>query len=137
MAVLSPGRVAVHRNDHLAGHSPVEPPAGRYLQYHRPVPEMGMAQKLMAAGKLPEHRGHETRRAQLRRTKLGLFSSRSRSHIAIAIRADGRLVQVPSDDLGLVDVSLLGLLRSLEFGIGRVFGLITGSRREAGRRDRR
>ena len=68
---------------------------------------------------------------------MGLFNSRSRSHIAIAIRADGSHVQVPSDDLGLVDVSLLGLLRSIELGIGRVFGLITGSRREAGRRDRR
>ena len=68
---------------------------------------------------------------------MGLFNNRNRSRIAIAIRADGRRVQVPSDDLGLVDVSLLGLLRSLEFGIERVFGLITGSRREAGRRDRR
>ena len=41
------------------------------------------------------------------------------------------------DNLGLVDVSVLGLLRSLELGIERVFVLITGSRREAGRRDKR
>jgi len=68
---------------------------------------------------------------------LGLFNSRNRSRVAIAIRADGRRVQVPADDLGLVDVSLLGVLRSLELGIERVFGLITGSRRETGRRDRR
>jgi chaperone required for assembly of F1-ATPase len=68
---------------------------------------------------------------------LGLFNSRNRRHVAILIRTDGRRVQVPADNLGLVDVSLLGLLRSLELGIERVFVLITGSRREAGRRDKR
>jgi hypothetical protein len=68
---------------------------------------------------------------------LGLFNSRNRRHVAIAIRSDGRRVQVPSEDLGLVDVSLLGLLRSIELGIESVFVLITGSRREAGRRDKR
>jgi hypothetical protein len=41
------------------------------------------------------------------------------------------------DNLGLVDVSVLGLLRSLELGIERVFVLITGSRRETGRTDKR
>jgi 4-alpha-glucanotransferase len=68
---------------------------------------------------------------------VGLFNSRNRGRVAIAIRADGRRVQVPVEDLGLVDVSVLGLLRSLELGIERVFVLITGSRREAGRRDKR
>jgi hypothetical protein len=68
---------------------------------------------------------------------LGLFNSRNRRHIAIAIRSDGRRVQVPMEDLGMVDVSLLGLLRSVELGIERVFVLITGSRRETGRRDKR
>jgi hypothetical protein len=68
---------------------------------------------------------------------LGLFDGLHRRHVAIAIRADGRLVQVPAEDLGLVDVSLLGLLRSVELGIERVFVLITGSRREDGRRDQR
>jgi hypothetical protein len=68
---------------------------------------------------------------------LGLFNSRSRRHIAIAIRSDGRRVQVPMEDLGMVDVSLLGLLRSIELGIERVFVLITGSRRETGGRDKR
>ncbi|MGD0861549.1 MAG: hypothetical protein ABSA21_02160 [Candidatus Limnocylindrales bacterium] len=68
---------------------------------------------------------------------MGLFNSRNRRHVAILIRTDGRRVQVPADNLGLVDVSLLGLLRSLELGIERVFVLITGSRREAGRRDKR
>jgi chaperone required for assembly of F1-ATPase len=68
---------------------------------------------------------------------LGLFDSRNRRHVAVAIRSDGRRVQVPVENLGLVDVSLLGLLRTLELGIERVFVLITGSRREAGRRDKR
>jgi len=69
--------------------------------------------------------------------QVGLFNSRNRGRVAIAIRADGRRVQVPVEDLGLVDVSVLGLLRSLELGIERVFVLITGSRRETGRRDKR
>ena len=68
---------------------------------------------------------------------MGLFNSRNRSRIAVAIRADGTRLQVPSDDLGLVDVSLFGVLRSFELGIERVFVLITGGRRDAGRRDRR
>ena len=68
---------------------------------------------------------------------MGLFNSRNRRHVAIAIRSDGRRVQVPMEDLGMVDVSLLGLLRSIELGIERVFVLITGSRRETGRRDKR
>ncbi len=68
---------------------------------------------------------------------MGLLNSRNRRHVAVAIKADGRRVQVPVENLGLVDVSLLGLLRSVELGIERVFVLITGSRREAGRRDKR
>ena len=68
---------------------------------------------------------------------MGLFNGRNRRHVAVLIRADGRRVQVPVENLGLVDVSLLGLLRSLELGIERVFVLITGSRRETGRRDKR
>ncbi len=68
---------------------------------------------------------------------MGLFSGLNRRHVAVLIRTDGRRVQVPAEDLGLVDVSLLGLLRSLELGIERVLGLITGSRRETGWRDKR
>lgn len=68
---------------------------------------------------------------------MGLFDRWNRRHIAVAVRADGRRVQVPADDLGLVDVSLFGLIRSFELGIERVLGLITGSRRETGRRDKR
>ena len=77
------------------------------------------------------------RERKLRRIGLGLFNSRNRRHVAILVRTDGRRVQVPSEDLGLVDVSLLGLLRSIELGIERVFVLITGSRRETGSRDKR
>jgi hypothetical protein len=51
------------------------------------------------------------------------------------VREDGSRVQVPVKDLGLIDVSLFGILRSLELGIERVLVLITGSRREDGRRD--
>jgi hypothetical protein len=68
---------------------------------------------------------------------LGLFDRRNRRNVAVVITTDGRRVQVPSDNLGLVDVSLFGLLRSLELGIERVIALITGSRRETGTRDKR
>jgi hypothetical protein len=69
--------------------------------------------------------------------QVGLFDTRNRRHVAVMIRTDGRRVQVPSEDLGLVDVSLLGILRSIELGIERVLVLITGSRRGDGRRDPR
>ena len=68
---------------------------------------------------------------------MGLFNGLHSRRVAVLVRADGRRVQVPAEDLGLVDVSLLGLLRSVELGIERVFVLITGSRREDGRRDER
>jgi hypothetical protein len=69
--------------------------------------------------------------------QVGLFDTRNRRNVAVMIRTDGRRVQVPSDNLGLVDVSLFGILRSIELGIGRVLVLITGSRRGDGRRDPR
>jgi hypothetical protein len=68
---------------------------------------------------------------------LGAFNSRNRRHVAVAIRSDGRRVQVPAEHLGLVDVSVLGLLASIELGIESVLGLITGSRRGTGGRDKR
>ena len=68
---------------------------------------------------------------------MGLLDRKNRRNVAVMIRTDGRRVQVPSDNLGLVDVSLLGLIRSVELGIERVFVLITGSRRETGNRDQR
>ena len=47
--------------------------------------------------------------------------------------ADGRRVQMPLNDTGLSDGSLLGLLRSLVVGLESLLGLlITGSRRENG-----
>jgi hypothetical protein len=70
---------------------------------------------------------------------LGQFEGRNRQRIAVAVTSDGRRVQVPLDDHGLADVSILGLLRSLLLGLDGLLGLITGSRRENGgtRRDQR
>jgi hypothetical protein len=101
------------------------------------LPEWGVAHSLTSADTLAEHYGPKARCAPATEDQVGLFNSRNRGRVAIAIRADGRRVLVPADDLGLVDVSLLGLLRSIELGIERVFVLITGSRRETGRRDKR
>jgi hypothetical protein len=50
------------------------------------------------------------------------------------MRADGRRVQVPMEDLGVIDFSFFGLLRFIELGIERVVVLITGGRWEDGRR---
>jgi hypothetical protein len=66
---------------------------------------------------------------------LGLFNSKNRRHVAILVKADGTRVQVPVEDLGLIDFSFFGLLRFIEIGIERVVVLITGGRREDGRRD--
>jgi len=70
---------------------------------------------------------------------LGLFDGRDRRHVAVVVTSDGRRVQVPLNDAGLNDVSLLGLLRSFLLGLDGLLGLITGSRRENGgtRRDGR
>jgi hypothetical protein len=68
---------------------------------------------------------------------LGLFDNRNRRRLVVLVRADGRRVQVPAEDLGLIDLSFFGLLRFIETGIERVLVLITGSRRETGRRDKR
>ena len=70
---------------------------------------------------------------------MGLFEGRKRQRVVIAVTSDGRRVQMPLDDHGLVDVSLLGILRSLLLGLDGLLGLITGSRRENGgpRRDGR
>jgi len=64
---------------------------------------------------------------------LGWFESGSRRKVAIAITSDGRRVHVPVDPVGLTDVSLLDLLRSLP-GLDGLLGLITGSRRDRGTR---
>lgn len=63
---------------------------------------------------------------------MGQLNGRDRRHVAVVITTDGRRVNVPLEDQGLVDVSLLGLLRSLLLGLESLLGLITGSRRENG-----
>jgi hypothetical protein len=60
---------------------------------------------------------------------VGLFFDRGRQRVAIAITADGRRVHVPMRDRDLVDVSLLGLIRSLALSL---LGIIGGGRRGAG-----
>ena len=64
---------------------------------------------------------------------MGLFDGHNRRHVAIVVTTDGRRVQVPMNDTGLSDGSLLSLLRSLLVGLDGLVGLlITGSRRENG-----
>jgi hypothetical protein len=63
---------------------------------------------------------------------LDLFNGRDRRHVAVVVRSDGRRVNMPLQDAGLVDVSFLGLIRSLLLGLDGLLGLITGSRRENG-----
>lgn len=64
---------------------------------------------------------------------LGLFDGRNRRHVAVVVTTDGRRVQLPINDNGLSDGTLLGLLRSLVVGLESLLGLlITGSRRENG-----
>jgi hypothetical protein len=67
--------------------------------------------------------------------QVDLLRRRNRRHAAVLIRTDGRRVQLPADDVGLVDVSLFGVARFIGIGIERVLVLISGSRRETGRRD--
>ena len=64
---------------------------------------------------------------------MGWFGSGNRRKVAIAITLDGRRVHVPVDPVGLADVSLLDLLRSIP-GLDGLLGLITGSRRDRGTR---
>jgi hypothetical protein len=63
---------------------------------------------------------------------LARFEGRDRRHVVVALTTDGRRVQIPVRDTGLVDVSLLGILRSLLIELDGLLGLITGSRRENG-----
>jgi len=68
------------------------------------------------------------------RKTVGVFRGQDRRHVAVVATTDGRRLTVPVEGSGLLDVSLLALLRSLGLGL---LGLITGSRRENGgtRRD--
>jgi len=63
---------------------------------------------------------------------VGLFNGRDRRPVAVAITADGRRVQLPANDPGILDVGVLSLLRSLLLGLEDLLALITGSRRENG-----
>jgi hypothetical protein len=63
---------------------------------------------------------------------VGLLNGSDRRHVAVVVTTDGRRVSVPVEDSGLVDASLLALLRSLLVGLAGLVGLITGSRRENG-----
>ena len=73
------------------------------------------------------------RPGSVRETALGLFDGRNRRHVAVVVTTDGRRVQLPLNDTGLSDGSLLSLLRSLLVGLESLVGLlITGSRRENG-----
>ncbi len=93
---------------------------------------------LTAAATLAEHRGPWNRSVvAMGNSQVGLFTGLHRRHVAVLVRTDGSRVQMPLEDLGLADVSLLGLLRFIELGIERVLVLITGSRRETGRREER
>ena len=58
-------------------------------------------------------------------TALGLFNGRDRRRVAVVVTSDGRRVQIPVEGTGLVDVSLLGLLRALGLGLAGLLGLIT------------
>jgi len=63
---------------------------------------------------------------------VGLFSGQDRRRVAVVLTADGRAMSLPVGQSGLLDVSLLGILRSLGLGLLGLLGLITGSRRENG-----
>jgi len=60
---------------------------------------------------------------------VGLFFDRDSRRVAIAVTADGRRVHVPVRDQDFLDVSLLGIIRSLALSL---LGIITGGRRGAG-----
>lgn len=60
---------------------------------------------------------------------MGLFLDRDARLVAVVVTTDGRRVHVPMRDRDLVDVSLLGLIRSLALSL---LGILTGGRRGAG-----
>jgi hypothetical protein len=60
---------------------------------------------------------------------VGLFFDRDATPVAVVVTTDGRRVHVPMRDRDLVDVSLLGLIRSLALSL---LGILTGGRRGAG-----
>ena len=63
---------------------------------------------------------------------MGLLDRQQRRHVAVVITSDGRRVNVPMNQTGIIDVVILPLLRSLLLGLDGLLGLITGSRQENG-----
>ena len=63
---------------------------------------------------------------------MGLVDRQNRRHVAIVVTSDGRRVNVPLPQTGIVDVVVLPLLRSILLGLDGLLGLITGSRQENG-----
>jgi len=63
---------------------------------------------------------------------VGLLDRQQRRHVAIVITSDGRRVNVPVNQTGIIDVVILPLLRSLLLGLDGLLGLITGSRQGNG-----
>jgi hypothetical protein len=68
-----------------------------------------------------------------REASLGRFDRQDRRQVAVVVTTDGRRVHVPIEPVGLADVSLLELLRSIP-GLDGLLGLISGSRRDRGTR---
>jgi hypothetical protein len=63
---------------------------------------------------------------------VGLLDRQHRRHVAIVVTSDGRRVNVPVNETGIIDVVVLPLLRSILLGLDGLVGLITGSRQENG-----
>jgi hypothetical protein len=64
------------------------------------------------------------------------LDGRDRRAVAVVVTADGRRVQMPIEPDSF-DVVLRSLLVSLQLGLAGLLGLITGSRRDQGTRDKR
>ncbi len=65
-------------------------------------------------------------------SNVGLLDRQHRRRVAIVVTSDGRRINVPVNETGIVDVVLLPLLRSLLLGLDGLLELITGSRQENG-----
>jgi len=74
----------------------------------------------------------QTPRGTATESNVGLVDRQNRRHVAIVVTSDGRRVNVPLPETGIVDVVLLPLLRSILLGLDGLLGLITGSRQENG-----
>ena len=87
----------------------------------------------MERARLPEPHGFRLRgRSASETANVGLSNGRDRRPVAVVVTADGRRVNLPTQTGGLVDVSLLGIIRSILLGLDGLIGLITGSRRDNG-----